>query len=381
LAPVELGAAVWHAFGDEINSRVQAAGGAPLTRLPEHGVTVPGTPVCLARRAEVLRAAPRITVVVCTRDRPELLARCLVAIQRQEYPNFGILVVDNAPSSDATERVVRASRGRADRVDYLVEPRPGASNARNAGIAAAGGEITAWADDDTEADRHWLAEIAGALADHPEADLVSGRIVPAELATRAQVWFEQFGGLSKGRGYRREVFSPASRHRQHPLYPLPAFGSGANFACRPGVGARMGGFDPALGGGTPAAGGEDTLAFMTVLHRGGTVVYQPSAIMRHYHRRDFAGLESQLVGYGSGLTAAYTALVLRRPWTLFTLLRLAPTALRDLLGSDSLRVATIEADFPQEILRANRRGMVRGPLAYVRGRVRHWGLGRTGTRV
>ena len=100
---------------------------------------------------------------------------------------------------------------------------------------AAPGEILAWIDDDEYADVNWLAEVARALADHPDADVVSGVIVPAELETQAQIWFEQFGGHSKGRGFRPDVFSPATAHIQSPLYPLPPFGTGANMTFRPGV--------------------------------------------------------------------------------------------------------------------------------------------------
>jgi hypothetical protein len=91
-------------------------------------------------------------------------------------------------------------------------------------------------------------------------------------------------------------------------------------------------------------------------------------VTHHYHRRDLEGLHRQMVGYGAGLTAAYTSLLLRRPGLLWPLLKLAPGALRDLTGSDSLRVSTLRADFPRELLAANRRGMLAGPRAYLRGR-------------
>jgi hypothetical protein len=131
---------------------------------------------------------------------------------------------------------------------------------------------------------------------------------------------------------------------------------------------RIGGFDTALGAGTPAMGSEDTLAFTQVLVGGGTIVYQPTAVTHHYHRRDLEGLEKQMIGYGVGLTAAYTSLLLRRPGLVWPLLRLAPAALRDLTRGDSLRVATLRADFPRDLLTANRRGMLAGPRAYLKGR-------------
>ncbi|WKU07181.1 glycosyltransferase family 2 protein [Micromonospora sp. HUAS LYJ1] len=369
LAPAELSAAIDTNLGTELRRRLPAGWPVPPPDDLSAGLPPAGGSAQLRRRAEVLRDPPPITVVVCTRERPEELARCLDSLLAQPYPNFRVLVVDNAPTTDATRAVVAraASRGPVERI---VEPRPGLSFARNRAVTAAPGEILAWIDDDEVADPHWLSEVARALADHPEADVVSGVIVPAELETDPQLWFESFGGHSKGRGYTPDVFSPATAARQSPLYPLPPFGTGANMTFRPGVIERIGGFDTALGAGTPAMGSEDTLAFTRVLLTGGTVVYHPAAVVRHYHRRDLDGLRKQLVGYGTGLTAAYTGLVLTDPATLLPLLRLAPTALRDLHRPEGPRLAGIGTEFPRELLAANRRGMLRGPAAYLRGRRR-----------
>jgi hypothetical protein len=167
------------------------------------------------------------------------------------------------------------------------------------------------------------------------------------------------------------VFSPATAHLQSPLYPLPPFGTGANMTFRPGVIEGIGGFDAALGAGTPAMGSEDTLAFTRVLLGGGTIVYQPTALTWHYHRRDLDGLRRQMIGYGAGLTAAYTSLILSDPRVLVGLARLVPTALRDLTSDDSLRSAGLEADFPRELMGANRRGMLTGPFRYLAGRRRN----------
>jgi len=364
LRPGALAAAVDAELGTALRPRLAQLG---LTALPIDGITPLTEPAFLARRREVLAGAPPITVVICTRERPDALARALDSLLAQDYPDFRVLVVDNAPVTADTAEVVRAAARRGP-VDYLVEPKGGLSFARNAAVAAAPGEILAWLDDDEVADPQWLAEVARALADHPEADVVSGVIVPAELETSAQLWFEQFGGHSKGRGFKPDVFGPQTAHRQSPLYPLPPFGTGANMTFRAGVIERIGGFDTALGAGTPAMGSEDTLAFTQVLVGGGTIVYQPTAVTHHYHRRDFDGLHKQMVGYGAGLTAAYTSLLLRRPGLLWPLLKLAPGALRDLTSSDSLRVSTLRDDFPRELLKANRRGMLAGPRAYFQGR-------------
>jgi GT2 family glycosyltransferase len=361
LTPDALATAIDAALGDVLRPRL---GGIPV---PSTGFVPAGEPTFLASRRAALAAAPDITVVVCTRERPGALARCLDSLLGQLYKPARILVVDNAPATEATAEVVRSAARRGP-VEYLREPKAGLSFARNTAETATRGEIVAWIDDDELADRYWLAEVARALVDNPDADVVSGVIVPAELETRAQVWFEQFGGHSKGRGFRPATFGPHTAHLQSPLYPLPPFGTGANMTFRPGVIERIGGWDNALGAGTPAMGSEDTLAFTQVLLAGGTIVYQPTAVTHHYHRRDFEGLHKQMVGYGTGLTAAYTGLLLGRPGLLWPLIRLAPTALRDLTGADSLRVSTLQDDFPRELLTANRRGMMAGPGAYLRGR-------------
>jgi glycosyltransferase involved in cell wall biosynthesis len=347
LTPAEVASAVHQAFG----------------ALPSGGARY------LAARAEALATAPDLTVVICTRGRPDSLARTVDSVVVQGCSTVRVLVVDNAPADGSTREVVRAA-ARRGAVDYLVAPAPGLSHARNAAVAAAPGETLAWIDDDEIVDEHWLAEIAWGLRAHPTADILCGSVIPAELETEAQLWFEQFGGLVKGRGFTPAVFGPATRSGYHPLFPLPPFGAGANMVTRPGVIERLGGFDPALGAGSPAFGGEDTLLFMELLRSGGTIAYEPGILTRHYHRRDLDGLRRQLVGYGTGLTAAYAALVRRHPSTIPALLGIVPRAARELFGRGGRRTATIEADFPADLLRANRRGMLSGPAAYRRGRTR-----------
>jgi hypothetical protein len=164
------------------------------------------------------------------------------------------------------------------------------------------------------------------------------------------------------------VFSPATVQLQSPLYPLPPFGVGANMAFRVEALQEIGGFNESLGAGTLAKGSEDTLAFTKILLTGATMVYQPSALTRHFHRPDIEGLRAQMHGYGAGLTGYYTALVLDDPRLIWPLLRLVPRAVRDLMGGDSPITAALGADFPTGLIAANRRGMLSGPFRYLRGR-------------
>jgi glycosyltransferase involved in cell wall biosynthesis len=365
LSAATLAAAIDARFGPRIRRRAAEAGVRLAGPLGVGGIAARRDVPYLVERDAILRDAPHIAVAICTRNRPAGLRRLLDSVLRSTYPSFRVVVVDNnSDGDDRTAAVVRAAAERGP-VSYVREPLVGASHARNRAMRETAGEIVACTDDDAVVDEFWLAEFARALSAHPEADVVSAPIVPAELVTKAQLWFEEFGGLSKGRGFTPYVFSPP--YQQDPLYPLPGFGTGANMAWRPGVAESIGGFDLALGPGTPAMGSEDTLAFMQVLRAGGTIVYHPGALVRHYHRRDVDELERQLVGYGTGLTAAYASLVRSQPSVILDLARLAPRALRDLYVGDGLRAGGLSADFPRELMRANRRGMLRGPLAYAKG--------------
>ena len=73
-----------------------------------------------------------------------------------------------------------------------------------------------------------------------------------------------------------------------PLYPYTAgvFGSGANMAFRADALRAMGGFDTSLGAGSAALGGDDLAAFFDVIEAGHTLVYEPTAFVRHRHRAD-----------------------------------------------------------------------------------------------
>ena len=321
-----------------------------------------------AGRAAALSSAPEITVIVCTRNRPDDVVRCVESLLRMSCPRYRILIVDNAPSDDRTRDAIAAINSPDVPIDYVIAPVPGLSNARNVATALVDTPLMAWLDDDEVADEHWLAEIVRAFNDRPRAAAVSGLVVPAELRTRAQALFEGFGGHSKGRGVTPVVFSPSAKDAQSPLFPLPPFGVGANMAFRTQDLLELGGFDPALGAGTRTFGGEDTEMFTRLLLSGRESTYHPAAITRHYHRADMPSLERQMYGYGVGLTAFYASLLRRRPRLLGALLRSAPAALAALVGGNSTRNAGIPDDFPRSFLRRNVVGMLRGPIEYARAR-------------
>jgi GT2 family glycosyltransferase len=369
LTPAGLALEIAADLEPELRDRLVQCGVSWTGDLPTGGLEPLCTPYFLATRERVLRDGPQITVAVCTRDRPDDLALLLESLRNQRYPRLAILVVDNAPSDDRTRRVVQGLAGDLE-VRYVIEPRPGLSWARNRAIDESDTEVIAWADDDEICDRWWAAELARAFVEVPGADAVTGIVFPGELETESQVWFERYSGVARGRGFARHVFSPETAAQQSPLYPLPPYGAGANMAFRREAIERVGRFDTALGAGTATLAGEDTAALSALLLAGGTIVYQPSAIVHHRHRRDYAALERVMLGYGRGLSAYYASMVAHRPGCLPELLRLSRRALRDQLGraSDG-RLGELNG-FPPELLALNRKGLMQGAFMYPAARLR-----------
>ena len=241
------------------------------------------------------RHLPSISVVICTRDRTDLLKGALEALLALDYPHREIIVIDNAPANSSTAEYVAPLP-----VRYVKEERPGLDWARNRGIAEARHEIIAFTDDDARPDRGWLRGIAAGFAD-PEIMAVSGLVAPAELETEAQIQFELgYGGMLQ---HLHSFKSDGSKLSTRELLWASNYGVGANMAFRRQVFAEVGNFDPALDVGTPTRGAGDIEMFHRILAKGYATFYEPRAFVWHLHRRSGEALSKQLQDNGRGFGA------------------------------------------------------------------------------
>ncbi|MBM7804168.1 GT2 family glycosyltransferase [Geodermatophilus bullaregiensis] len=234
---------------------------------------------------------------MCTRDRPEGLARCLAAIGRSTAPPREVVVVDNAPSSEATRLVVSRLPG----VRYVREPRPGLDIARNTGLLAVTTEFVAYTDDDAVPHPDWTWRIRQAF-DAASIVGVTGLVLPAELDTEAQVLFEDHAGF--GRGCVRRDFDAGflTRHRRWGA-PVWEIGAGANMAFRRSAVEEVGGFDERLDVGAAGCSGDSEMWYR-LLASGGRCRYDPAAVVHHHHRRDLDALRRQMYSYMRGHACA-----------------------------------------------------------------------------
>ncbi|MFF9811297.1 glycosyltransferase [Streptomyces coeruleorubidus] len=319
---------------------------------------------------------PCTSVVIATRERAGLLARALDSLLAQNHPRFEIVVVDNAPVTSETRELVE--RKYAERVRYVREPVPGLAVAHNTGLAAVRGEVVAFTDDDVVADPRWLTELTAPFAADPGLGCSTGLILPARLTTPAQVLLESHGGFAKG--FTPRTYDPARPPGDEPLFPFTAgrFGSGANMAFRTAALRSVGGFDPATGAGTAARGGDDLYGFVRVLAQGHRLRYTPYALVWHHHRETWRDLETQAYGYGAGLTAYLTAVLVNRPALLPAFLARLPrglahartlTAVRETEGGGAPGDHDVRTHpWPRRLSRLQRRGMLYGPVGYLRAR-------------
>jgi len=311
---------------------------------------------------------PFISVVVATRDRAASLARCLDSLLRQDYGKFDIIVVDSAPSSSETAGLIASRYAPTRRVRYVRENRPGLGQAHNRGMESVTAEIAAFTDDDVIADPRWLAAIASNFDADRRVGCVTGLILPAELETRAQLWTERHAGY--GKGFQRKVYDLTEHRPPGALFPFTAgqFGSGANMAYLTAALKRIGGFDSALGAGTPARSGDDLAAFFAVIKAGYQLVYEPEAIVWHHHRRNEDGMRRQAFGYGVGLGAYLTKIVVDEPSTLVQLARGFPAGLAHMWGPSSARMQRLPDDYPAALIWLERLGVLAGVPSYIRSR-------------
>jgi GT2 family glycosyltransferase len=235
---------------------------------------------------------PSVSVVVCTRDRPEDLERCLEALGALSSTPLEVVVVDNASGDDRTRRVCEQFP-----VRYVGEPVAGQSRARNRGILETSGELVAFTDDDCVVDPGWLDDLGVELEDSL-VQALTGYVGPLELESPAQFLFESHGGFVGG--LERRVF--------HGVWANPALtsgqvGAGANSIFRRTAFERVGLFAEDLGPGTPTRAADDNDMFCRILDSGYRIVFDPARVVWHRHRRDEEALRAILSDYGVSSSA------------------------------------------------------------------------------
>lgn len=223
----------------------------------------------------------RASVVICTHRLNQRLINAITSLSAQTVSadTFEVIVVNNNPDNRRLSQIVdeiRASHfnGDAARLKLIHCPIRGLSAARNAGIAAAQGEIVCFIDDDAIAEPDWLERILCAYDTHPNAGVIGGYIHLKPLTKRPSVlipglekYWSQFVGGHLG-------YTPAKYWYEFPW--------GANWTARRSVLLQIGGFRSGYGRkGDDFGGGEELAAAALVQRLGWEVGVEPAARVQH----------------------------------------------------------------------------------------------------
>jgi GT2 family glycosyltransferase len=218
----------------------------------------------------------RSTLAVVTRDRADILQRCLLPTLAAGVAGHPVLIVDQS-NDEQTAQLVDGLPG----VTYL-RSGPGLSVGRNAAVAATTTELIAFTDDDVSLPAGWLDKIVALFAQHPDAGAVCGRATVTST-----------GMLAPG------VDAAVVRWPANPF----GLGSGFNMAFRRAALADAGTFDEELGAGARYRSAEDSDMLYRVMRSGWSIVCSDEITVVH---DDWRGRREELAlhfGYGLGAGA------------------------------------------------------------------------------
>lgn len=205
------------------------------------------------------------SVVICTRNRAELLADTVRSVLADSSPSRDELIVVDNGSTDTTAQVASDFP-----VRHVWEPQPGHSRARNAGIRAASAEVVVFTDDDVRVANGWCDAMIRPF-DDPTVQVVGGNITPVWSAPPPK-WLDhrlaQYLALPR--------FGEVSRELSIAECPV-----GASIAFRR-TAVQEGPFSPRLGHQPGLSYGNDEIAVVrALLATGGRAWYAADARVQH----------------------------------------------------------------------------------------------------
>jgi GT2 family glycosyltransferase len=219
-----------------------------------------------------LPKTPFVSVIVCSYNGARTLAASLDSLGKLNYPAYEVILVDDG-STDDTAYVA----AQFPTVRYIHQTNHGLSYARNAGAAAATGEVFAYTDSDCMADADWLYYLIGTLVSGDYAGVGGPNITPP-----AQNWIQACVAASPGGPNHVLLTDTVAEH-------IP----GCNMAFYRWAFERVGGFDPEY-----RKAGDDVDFCWRIQQAGGVIAFSPTAIVWHYRRFTLRAFLKQQDGYG-----------------------------------------------------------------------------------
>jgi glycogen(starch) synthase len=209
-----------------------------------------------------------VSVVIITRNRPQMVRNCLEHLRRQTHMPDEIIVVDSSSAEDTQEVLA----GYPDVVCLRIpDGRNNMPQARNLGVSHAQGEIIAFLDDDSMARDGWLRQLIAAYS-APDIGGVGGRVIDEYEDTRTSLWDQEIGKVQRN-GVFTANFGLDPGHQVQ----VDHF-RGCNMSFRKAILEELGGFDHNYTGGNTL---EETDMCIRVKHEGYVLLFEPQAVVDH----------------------------------------------------------------------------------------------------
>lgn len=219
-----------------------------------------------------LKRIPKVSVVVCTYNGSKTLDGCLRSLERLNYPDYEVILVNDG-STDSVPQIA----ARFPYIRYHAQPNKGLSVARNTGLALAEGELVAYTDDDCFADEDWLYFLVSELLEHDASAVGGPNFLPTKDGPVAAC-------VSASPGSPAHILID-----DHVAEHIP----GCNMAFWKDRLRAIGGFNPLY-----TKAGDDVDVCWRLQAEGDTIVYSPAAMVWHHRRATVKAYLKQQRGYG-----------------------------------------------------------------------------------
>jgi glycosyltransferase involved in cell wall biosynthesis len=220
-----------------------------------------------------LAQTPRVSVVVASFNGAATLPACLDSLQRLNYPDYEIILVDDG-STDTTPQIA-AKHPSVRCIRHATNH--GLSVARNTGIEAASGELIAFTDADCRADEDWLYYVVGDLLNSSFVGMGGPNLLPPEDSAVAAAVMASPGGPAH--------VLLTDRQAEH----IP----GCNMVFYKWALNEIGGFDPVF-----RKAGDDVDVCWRLQQAGFKLGFSPAGMVWHYRRSTVRAYLKQQSGYG-----------------------------------------------------------------------------------
>ena len=228
-----------------------------------------------------LKPQIELSVIVCTRNRAKQLAtliQCLGSQKDIEKLNWEIVIVDNNSTDNTKEVAYAFCEGSNLKINYIFEPKPGLSYARNTGILVSKGSLLLFVDDDVLIPAEFIGNALFGLQEFNEFHIFGFKVLPDFDSLTPPFWmtFNPPFNISQSflpvHDLGGEPLSYPNRITNNPL--------GACFLVKKEVFEKLGPFREDIGAGITGAH-EDSEFFWYALINKFKILHWPYAALYH----------------------------------------------------------------------------------------------------